>query len=318
MRLEFEEYVLDIAGQVSDSLGDTLDVSTTRLIGLPTGKKALLDSTLAFYVDGKHRTDDVVLLVSNASFPDVVHADVARAREIAARVSDPVRVHISAPVSEGKLGTQTYAAFSRLSPLSDFRLVKRLQKHKAARKVLPWIVELAKETKEHRDAPPDFERYFIHPLVALCDDDALSDNVRNRADEYLGVVRNREANLFTVVQHGDFWIGNVFFARRAFPNINPALGDFSVIDWRGARLDGYPCSDWLRFCSSLFKSRSAQTAELISAYKNALEISDLEFQVYCFLALGRLGGELDQFPKERYIAACDNTLAFIDAHSRSH
>jgi len=232
------------------------------------------------------------------------------------RVSEPVGSRIAAPVNEGKFGEQTYAAFSRLSPLSDFRLVRALQKHRAARRILPWMVEIARETKQHRDGPLDFERYFVNPLVALCNDKDLSDRVRDRAAEYLRFVRTRKTNLFTAVQHGDFWIGNVFFERRVLPNINPSLGDFSVIDWRGARLDGYPCIDWMRLCSSLFRDGSSRNNELVSAYINALGISALEFQAYCFLALGRLGDELDQFPKERYIAACDKTLAFIDAHAR--
>ena len=313
MKLQFEEYVLDIAEQVSKSVGDTLELSTTRWISRPIGKEEVKDATLAFYVDGKRRTDDIVLLISNFSFPGVVEADVAQAREIATQVSRDVARHIAAPVNEGRFGKQTYAAFSRLSPVSNLRLVRALQKNRAASKILPWTVKLAEETRQYRDASPDFERYFVDPLERLHDDEALSDKVRERAVEYLGFVRNREANLFTTVQHGDFWIGNVFFERRIFEDINPSLGDFSIIDWRGARLDGYPCIDWMRFCSSMFRTGSGTNDRLIHAYIDALGISTYEYKVYCFLALGRLGGELDHFPKERYVTACDRTLAFIDA-----
>ncbi|RYH06237.1 hypothetical protein [Tropicimonas sp. IMCC6043] len=317
MLIEFEEYVLDIAMEVSRSLGDTLEVSSTRWISRPIGKGRVKDATLAFYVDGKRRSDDIVLLISNPSFPSVVQADVAQAREIAVRVSHRVGCHIAMPVVEGRFGKQTYAAFTRLSPLSDFRLVKAFQRRRAGSVILPWIVELAKETRQYPSTPSDIERYFVQPLVSLRDDEALSGRVRDRATEYLGVVRGERVSLFTAAQHGDFWIGNVFFVRRAFPRINPVLGDFTVIDWRGSRMNGYPCVDWMRLCSSLFKVGSSSNDRLISAYQSALGISALEFQVYCFLALGRLGEELDQFPKERYIAMCDKALAFIDAHSRS-
>jgi hypothetical protein len=311
-----EEYVVDITERVSKSLGDNLELSTTRWINRPVGKERVKDATFALYVNGKRRADDIVLLISNPSFPHAVQADVAQAREVAARVSYRIGCHIAMPVAEGKFGEQTYAAFSRLSPLSDFRLVRTLQKNRAASRILPWIIELSKETRQFRETIPDLERYFVQPLVSLCDDEDLSGRVKDRAIEYLRVVRSGEISLFTSVQHGDLWIGNVFFERRSFSDINPTLGDFKVIDWRGARLDGYPCIDWMRFCSSLFKIGCSGNDALISAYQGALGISAIEFRVYCFLALGRLGSELDQFPKEKYIALCDKTLAFIDAHSR--
>lgn len=317
MILNFEEYVQDIAVEVSRTLGDVLEVASTRWIRRPIGKEAVKDATLAFYVDGKRRTDDIVILISNASFPSVVQDDVSLAREIGMRVSQSVGSHIVAPLVEGKFGKQTYAAFSRLSPLSDFRFVRAFQKHRAAKEILPWIVELAKETKTYPNSSKDLECYFIRPLVTLRDDSALSVAVRDRAIEYLDLVRSGVVKLFTSAQHGDFWIGNVFFERRVLSSINPALGDFTVIDWRGARLDGYPCLDWMRLCSSLFKTGASCNDRLISAYCSGIGVSALEFQMYCFLGLGKLGEELDQFPKERYVAMCDSALTFLEAHSRN-
>lgn len=315
MKLNFEEYIIDIAERVSTELGNVLDVSTTRWIKRPIEKEQFKDATLAFYVDGKRRTNDVVLLISNYYFPDVVEADVARAREIALRVSQHVGRHIAAPICEGKYGNQTYATFSRLSSLSDFRLIRLFQKNNAAKIILPWLIDLAKETKEERGAPDEYENYFVHPLVTLCNDKLVSADVRNLASEYLEFVHNRKTELFTVVQHGDFWIGNVFFERRILPEINPTLGEFSVVDWRGSSLDGYPCIDFLRLCSSMFNIGSARNKELLAQYLDALEISQDEFRLYCLLALGRLGAELDQFPKEIYLRLCDRTSEFIKAHS---
>lgn len=314
MSFQFESYVHEIVERVSQDLGHSLDLSTTRWINRPVGKELVKDASLAFYVDGKKRADDIVLLVANTVFPGVIHADIARAREVSALLSPDVARHVSAPINMGTFGDQTYAAFARLSPVSDTRLVRLLQKRRAARKVFPWVVELARQTQKSQDDPKQFERHFVRPLQALSNNDAVSDRVRQRAADCLEFVQQGSANFFTCVQHGDFWIGNVFFDRRKAESINPSLGDFSVIDWRGAQLDGYPCVDWMRFCSSLFKTGSRQNNDLISDYRAALNVSAMEFQTYCFLAFGRLGEELDQFPIERYVAGCDRNLTFLDTH----
>ncbi|QJF51595.1 hypothetical protein [Roseobacter ponti] len=314
MKSDFDAYITGIAKDVSGKLGNSLDVSTTRWIRPPTGEDQVRDATLAFYVDGHKRGDDVVLLISNTLFPGAVKADVACARDVAGRVSRQVSAHISAPVCEGQSGKQTYAAYSRLSPLSEFRPVRMLQKARAAKQTLPWLVQLAKETRLHRGTPEDYERVFADPLASLGGDTNVPARVRARAQEYRDFVQDRKPDLFTVVQHGDFWIGNVFFERRKLPDLNPYLGDFSIIDWRGARQDGYPCTDCMRFCSSLFRTGSERNSQLIAEYRSALDIPAEEFQVYCFLALGRLGTELDQFPAEKYAELCDHTLTFIDTH----
>ncbi len=316
MRNQIHKEVLEIVERISKCLGNTLEPSTTLSITRPEGKGRVKDATLAFYVDGKKSENDVVVLISNTLYPEAVHFNVSQAHEIARRVSPQVSLHIQKPIAKGKIGERTYAAFSRLSPISEYRIVRATQKYRAASRTLPWIVGLAKETMLYRDTPKEFERYFLEPLVSLRDSENVSDKVRIRAAEYLEIVRKKEMRWFTAVQHGDFWIGNVMFERRAFTNINPALGDFSVIDWGGARLDGYPCFDWMRLCRSLFGYGASKNKKFVASYTDSLGISALEFEIYCFLALGKLGAELDQFPMERYIGACDRTLAYIDALSR--
>lgn len=314
MSFQFESYVHEIVDRVSRDLGHTLDVMTARWINRPVGKELVKDASLAFYVDGKTRADDIVLLVANPAFPGVIHADVALARKVEALLTSDIARHISTPINMGTYHDQTYAVFARLSPVSDFRLVRLLQKHRAARKVLPWSVALAHQTRQPQQTSDAIERAFIHPLVALSNNDVVSDPVKDRAARCLDVVTQGTTELFTCVQHGDFWIGNVFFDRRPAQNINPGLGDFTVIDWRGARLDGYPCVDWMRFCASLFKPGSGHNGDLVAAYRTALNVSKMEFQIYCMSAFGRLGQELDQFPVERYTAGCDKALTFLDAH----
>lgn len=313
MTSDLEKCAVDIAKQVSTALGDSLELSTMRWISQPAEDVAVKDATLAFYVDGKRPTQDIALLISNASFPDAVGEDVARAKEIATCVSRDVARHIISPVCEGRYGRQSWAAFSRLSSLSTYRGLRLLQKPVVSKRLLPWLAALAMDTKEHKADSASYEAYFVRPLGTLAGDPDLSSSFRRFADACSKRVLERRPDLFTVVQHGDFWLGNVMFQRTRLPGLNPTLGDFRVIDWRGARLDGYPCADAIRLVSSLYRANSSKSFRFMNQYLAHLEISDFNMAIYCLLSLGQLAENLDQFPKGRYCQLCEETFNFLRA-----
>lgn len=105
-----------------------------------------------------------------------------------------------------------------------------------------------------------------------------------------------------------------YFSDGFIPDLNPLLGEFSVIDWRGSRTNGYPCVDLARFCSSIYRNGSSKTDNLISSYIGGLGISKFEMSIYCLLSIGRLGANLDQFPKERFNSLCERLFEFLQAH----
>ncbi len=315
LRLDFEEYVIDIVEKISQDLGSVLDASTTRWVSRPAGKEHIKDATLAFFVDGHRYRDDIALLISNPSFTDAVADDVSRSRDVALLVGQEVGKHIVSPVCQGVYNKQTYAAFSRLSPVSSYRVARLFQKRMVSGRVVSWLESLAIETRESRSAQSEYSQYFCQPLEIICGDREMPQEIRAFADLCGVFVSKNQPDLFTVVEHGDFWIGNVLFQRRFIPDLNPLLGEFSVIDWRGSRTDGYPCIDLVRFCSSIFRNGSSKTDSLISSYIGGLQISKFEMSIYCILSLGRLRADLDQFPKDRFYFLCERVFEFLQAHS---
>jgi hypothetical protein len=308
---EFEDYIVNAAEQSSQALGGTLDLPSLRWIGRPGGKEHIKDTSLPFYIDGKKRADDVVLLLSNPTFGEAVALDVECAREVAARVGQDVARHISEPVHEGKVGTQSYAVFSRLSGLSENKIIRKLQKPAITKKVMPWLAQLGSQTRQDTHAAQDYDRLFIDPLASMSQDADLPKPITSYSKTLLERIKRDRPKLFTVLQHGDFWAGNVFFERRALENINPLLGDFTIIDWRGRRLDGYPIIDLVQYGLSLYKPDAPQNGAILQQYMQDLRIPREDVGAYIMLALGRLGADLDQFPKDQYCTVCETTFGFV-------
>ncbi len=311
---EEDPIVARVAEEASAKLGGMLDLSSTRWIARPAGKERIGDATLALYVDGVQPAHDVVLLISNPAFPETVCEDVARARTIAGRVRQSVARHIVTPVCEGRVAARSYAAFARLNPLSRHKGPRFVQKALAARRIVPWLADLAADTRVPAPDGAGYSKCFIDPLGALVEDPDLSAPLRRFAEYSRDRVAADRPDLFTAVQHGDFWLGNVLFDRRAFAALRPSPGVFRVIDWRGARTDGYPCMDLARLCISLYGPRSTRSRGLVQRYRTALNLSEAEIGVYCLLSLGQLEAHRDQLPKERYVKMCETTFDFLGTH----
>ena len=222
MKYDFEEYVIDIVEEVSRNFGNVLDASTTRWVSRPAGKKRVKDATLAFFVGGHRNRNDIVLLISNPSFAYAVGDDVSRAKEVALVVGQEVGKHIVNPVCQGVFHKQTYAAFSRLSPVSSYRVPRQFQKMLISGRVVSWLGLLAKETRQSRSAQPEYSQYFCQPLETISGDREISQEARAFADRCGVFVSKYRPELFTVAEHGDFWIGNVLFQRRIYSRLKPA------------------------------------------------------------------------------------------------
>lgn len=314
MARNIEDYIIEIARQASSGLGGTLNLSSLCQIGGARGKGWVTDAGLAFYIDGHRRADDAVLLVASPSFGHTVATNVAAARRAAGQVDEAVGRHIARPIYEGQRGAQSFAVFSRLSPVSDTKIIRYLQRSGVTARVTPWLIQLAQQTRRMAQDAADYDRLFIAPLIGLSDDADVAQPIRDFAKSLAAQVQKDRPDLFTVMQHDDFWVGNIMFERRRYEALNPALGDFAVIDWRGVRLDGYPGLDLSRYCRSIYSPGDARTRAIMRDYGAALGVSSREMSLYLMLALGRLGAELDQFPKQRYASMCDKVFRLLQTH----
>lgn len=315
MQTAIEKDVSVIAREVSRELDNALDLSTTRHIPQADHKEMLADSSLALQIDGKTSADDIVLLIASPAFPTTVKEDAKAAQIVADRVSDRLSKHISKPLYQGDFDGQTFAAFGKLAPISENRVLRAVQKQVMAPRIVAWLAEMASETKHVPMGAQD--AYFREPLRALMSDQAVPKKLRDLAECLLKTyTQSPRDDLWVAVEHGDFWIGNVLFDRNSLFADTSETPGFTVIDWRGSYLDGYAGIDVTRFLISLFSPKSLTAKRLMNSYQTALGLSNTDMVLYCTLSLGRLLINLDQLPMRKFNAMSLQTLEFLEATGR--
>ena len=267
-------------------------------------------------MDGHDPDADIVLLLSNPGYPGMVGRDVEQAASIAAALSPAATQRVAIPVSSGQVDGQTYAAFTRRVLPNSNRLKFWLYRHFVAPRIATWLTEVASDSRVDVVEAVDRERLFYEPLAALAEDSRMPEAVRSDVEESYAFVRRPEAALFTSVEHGDFWFGNVLVPRRSRLGWGPFSGEFHVIDWGGSRLDGYACIDVVRYALSLYRPGSRAAGRLLHLYCRALGISGEQARAFCYTSLAQLGFRLEEFPVSRYVELVRQVSGYLALHTR--
>ena len=265
MAAEPDDYLLDIAKEIDEKLGSKLDLSSTRWINPAGAATGSVDATLALFVDGKKRYDDIALLVANPNFPNTVAEDAARAFQVSSQVNEFVARHVATPLVQGAYGSQSYVALRRLDVVANNKFLRGIQKNVVAPKIVSWVAELGIQTRCEVSKKSEIETHVFDPLNSAIANRANASVFRKQAEACSNTLAKQENRSFwKCVEHGDFWLGNVLFERRILDWATSKEGGFTVIDWRGSQDDGYPCADNLRFLQSSFRPGSKQIPRLLT------------------------------------------------------
>lgn len=309
----YEGGIIEIVESCAVRQGGAVNPSTLRLIGDPDLNGRVADATQAFMVDGYSRRDDVVLILSNPKFPDMVDQAVSNAVAAKAALGPVLGRTVCTPLATGRWGDRSYALYQRLEGFSGNGYLRGLQMLSAGPRIFDWLSAAYWVTRTECWAGKERERDFLVPLQRLAEDGDLDDMVRLSAARLEGLVRRDEVRTETCLQHGDFWFGNVMFYRAPIGALSQMYLEFQVIDWGGSRLRGYPGIDALRFALSGFGD-GVLAAERVRLFTKSIGFSKAEFSVSCFCGLGWLAGHLNEFPKENFNGMARNLAGFLNRH----
>ncbi|WP_340315371.1 phosphotransferase [Rhizorhabdus argentea] len=204
------------------------------------------------------------------------------------------------PFDTGRLADRSYAILPYRRPLSNRRLIGRLSEMRVRRPVLNWLTRIARD----RHSVIDLAAYrnALHSLSRTAKPGWPPDELLSRCYARIGRPDFRPLG---VPMHGDMWKGNVLRGTKG--------AAFTLIDWRGSEVCGFPIFDLVSTASSFRLSPAALRREL-KAHRAALHCIDDDLPVYLLGALGHYAAHLDHFPVQDFRAmAADFIGRLVDA-----
>ena len=272
------------------------------------------DSPDIYRIDGISEIDDSIVMVSNSQFPDFVSGVVDKVNAVMASLDSRLGEKVVCPSASGTSDRQSYAFWPRHQPISENRLVKRVQIMSVQQNVYQWLCEVSRQTRDEVRSDEVIASRYRVPLSFLIDQDYVPDTVKKIAEHSLNELESSRFEPVSILQHGDFWYGNILLGR-SWPFSPASLGSFHVIDWGGADTRGYPYVDQLRFLMSLGK-RDSQIETCLDRYSDTSGILLKDIVNYVCSYAGFLGMNRNEFPLNRYLKLVDTLLSRASRFTR--
>lgn len=299
MQTNYDKYIIDIIDIASINLNVRYNIASLSWISRPNFKEQVADAALIFKIKGINGKDDAVFIVSNSDFPDFVQLAAKKAEKISTLVSAEVSSAILHPKFSGSIGKQSFSVYPMLLPISQNRLICAAQKYSIKKSVYKWIADLCISSQRSITSIDDMNEFYIKPLSYICEESQFSDAFRKAAERTMSSIKTKQFIPICCIQHGDFWLGNILL-NRDWPKVNAYGNKFSVIDWGGANINGYPFIDLLRYTTSSTRSRPALFRNL-QDYSRYCSIPPDKVIDYVCAGIGWLGLNRNEFPFDRYI-----------------
>ncbi len=143
----------------------------------------------------------------------------------------------------------------------------------------------------------------------MLNDRVFSSEIQTQTAAALAALETGAFKPTNVIQHGDFWQGNILL-NRGWPLKGCQDESFSIIDWGGANLKGYPYIDLLRFSLSIPRGKAVTKKRLIK-YSRFCGFSVEEILYYVCAHIGHLGLNRHEFPLDRYVRSMEDLFATV-------
>ncbi|MFC6638105.1 DUF1679 domain-containing protein [Sulfitobacter sp. JBTF-M27] len=150
---------------------------------------------------------------------------------------------------------------------------------------------------------PEAQESLAADVILLAENSNLPGRVKQTAAETSEQLRLGRWRPVQTVQHSDLWMGNIMYAPRG------SAWSFSVIDWAGATVNGFPFFDFCRFCLSCSTSAHLTRRKLLRLLA-ALELEHDAVVPHVLCSLARMQRNLENFPEELFCEMVAQTTRF--------
>ena len=229
--------------------------------------------------------------LSPSDSPDLVADDVEMITQARSELGPELSSVVPEILFSGRFQGRSVAVFELLTEISANRLLRKVQRTKTAILLIEWIDQVGAHTLSERPAD-QFETHIEQPLNWLATNGELSFEVRAASESALSNFEADPTMAKTVFMHGDLWWGNVMLPTSS--EGTPAK--FLVIDWGGAKANGYPLYDLVRAIESN-GGRNARST--IDRHLSLLGMDRAHGLAHVLCAAGSYGLEGGQLTSER-------------------
>jgi hypothetical protein len=292
------------AGLCGESLGS---IVALRFPG------ACANATTKLLIRDSKGTRRLVLLVSSHLGPDIVARGIEAAARARGLLGNELGAVILPPLTSGRVGGLSYALFPYCRPLSDLRLLGRIQDWRFRSPVLDWLRAATAKTMKYIP-DDDLASKIATPLHRLTSLEALGEEIRRESRNALQRLDSGAWRPRSVLMHGDLTRGNVLRSPLRVLSSEPGIPVpiFVLIDWPGSQPDGSPfldlvsCGRWMHLGDRRLKREVAIHRDLLGCTREEVRYSLLA-------ALGDLGLRLDRFPFDRYVILARSCYEYLES-----
>ena len=309
------QYAIDIVELENQKSETKYDPGSLAALDRKNPGKEVEDSPAIFTIDGFRPEDDSIAIVSNEQFPNFVNEAVVKTNAAAKRLDQRLSRPVLCPTTTGNYGVQSYAFWPRHRPISNNRILKRVQILNLYQRAFQWLCDVAKTTQLPVEAGEELAKQYKDPLSFLLKEDYIPDAIKGIASDTLAELESGIFQPVSILQHGDFWYGNILLDK-SWPFSLNSPSSFFLIDWGGANIHGYPYVDALRYLMSVGKRGSAMS-HYLNLYSNNSGLSIKDISRYICAYAGFLGMHRNEFPLDRYLKLVDTLIVTASNFSGS-
>lgn len=236
--------------------------------------------------------------------PEVVQtlldcSDVAR-KQLGKKLSSV----ILNPIKAGHHNGLSYCITPYRRPLHDGRVGRWYDRRRLRTSVLDWLVQATAKTCETINDCAEYKRIDAE-LAELKSLEGLDSSLLHAVGETRNAIAAEAWPIVQVLQHGDFWDGNLLVAPRA------DAWPFVIIDWPGSRPSGEPIFDLIRFAISVHLPDKTLGQQL-KKHSDILGCKVPDTACHLLIALAGLSARLNNFPVDRFVVMANYNFARLN------
>ena len=249
-----------------------------------------------------------VLVGSSPPAPDMAARHARRCDAAVQALPEVLASVVLGPMTQGEVEGRSYVVWPFCQPGAEGRLAQWRWRRRWAKPVSDWLLEVNRATRTPIASEQLGDR-ILSPLSALLAMEGLGPRSRNIATAAVAAFSAGEVSPIHVLMHNDLWTGNVLAARADAP---ADRYPFTIIDWAGAEVAGYPGYDLARWAQSI-RLKPAGYGKALKRHADVLGCEVGAMPAHLAVGLGYLAMHLEGFAPQRFVRLADECLEKVEA-----